>query len=230
MVQGDFAKLNDMVCRIPCYLTMQIANINLRKWLVRIVDKHQSEPESERHWFLEIFLYPANLEGIICIGIIILLSFFLDLANKYIFPVAHAYGALLYSFFYLLLISYVLYYFGYCVFDSSKGNKTAPYMLPCYEPSQSTLLVQFLYMLGAVAVCLWPIGLYYGITQKNDLIFWFLAVVGIFFLPISLLRVALFDSLDALNPIEIAASILRVFWSYCGLILIICIFFSFSSE
>jgi hypothetical protein len=71
---------------------------------------------------------------------------------------------------------------------------------------------------------MWPAALYYGLirfdlTQRVSWLLWLLIATGVFFLPMSLLRGVLFDSFDALNPIEIILDIIRTFIAYLGLVL-----------
>ena len=79
-------------------------------------------------------------------------------------------------------------------------------------------------ILASVAVCFWHVGVYYGFTQRIDLPFWLLCSLGAFFFPMALLAVVLFDATGALNPVFIIGSVIRTFFSYCGLILSFCAF------
>lgn len=136
----------------------------------------------------------------------------------------HHYGRALSLILYVLLIGYILYYFAYCVFDSSRGGRRAPNVSSEHIPDKADLLSQILLILGCIAICFLPTAAYYIFTNRIDWFFWLLAAVGFFLFPMALLAGVLFDSFDALNPIMIIRSILSTFLPYCGLILSFCIF------
>jgi len=78
---------------------------------------------------------------------------------------------------------------------------------------------QVLTFAGCVAVSSLPAAVYYIFTERTDTSFWLLAAFGGFFLPMSLVTGILFDSFDALNPVDILRSIWQTFLPYCGLLL-----------
>jgi hypothetical protein len=80
------------------------------------------------------------------------------------------------------------------------------------------LISQIILLLGCVAICFWPVAVYYVLTERTDLWFWLLSVYEVLFLPMSFLRGVMFDSFDALNPIQIILSICSTFIPYCGLV------------
>jgi hypothetical protein len=120
----------------------------------------------------------------------------------------------------LLLAGYAFYYISYCVFDSSRGGLRAPDVTIHDSPDKTELCSQVFLVIGVVAVCFFPAVTYYIATERTDLLFWLLSAVCIFFLPMAVLTAVLFDSVDALNPVMIIASIYRTFVPYCGLVLI----------
>ncbi|MCJ7674724.1 MAG: hypothetical protein MUO33_06175, partial [Sedimentisphaerales bacterium] len=118
---------------------------------------------------------------------------------------------------------YMVYYIALCVFDSSKGGRRAPDVTTLDWPNAGELLSEFFLILGAIAICFWPVALYYVFTKKIDLVFWALSACGIFFLPMALLAGILFDATHALNPVFIIGSIFRTFLPYCGLVPLFCV-------
>ena len=189
---------------------------------MKVLEDAQLEVKRKLPWVIDVLLYPANLHGIIQIAIFYFLSLIINLLDRFVFSYAKHYGGILSVFLYVLLIGYIFYYLAYCVFDSSKGSYRAPDISTQNIPDRGDLISQIFLMLGCVAICFWPIAVYYIFTKRTDLIFWVLAGCGIFFFPMALLRGVLFDASDALNPILIISSIFRTFLPYCGLILLIC--------
>jgi hypothetical protein len=143
------------------------------------------------------------------------------MVDKYILISYYAKGISV--FLILLLVGYVLYYIGYCIIDSSRGSISAPQILPDYTVKQSELLMQILYILGGIAMSFLPACVYYvsifgfvrGFEFGMDWISVALAGLGVFFLPMSLLRAVLFASFEGLNPIAVIGSVFRTFRQYC---------------
>ncbi len=182
-------------------------------------EQAEPEPVAERKlpWLIDVFLYPLNLAGIIhLIGLWLLVFLlcplvmeFLGLGIEYI-PVV-----------YTLPVAYVLYYFAECIRDSAAGGCRVPdfWMHPAKSDKWDCIL-QSLFVLGCIAVCFWPVAVYYVVTERTDLIYWLLLASGGFFFPMVLLAVVLFDSYNALNPILLIGSIFHTFLPYCGMVLL----------
>jgi len=196
---------------------------------MKIIEEPQLEVKRKLPWFIDVLLYPASLHGIIQIGIFFFLSLIIGLLGRFILilfphPGGQHYGVLLISILRVLLLGYIVFYFGYCIYDSSRGGRRAANIRAEHIPDKGDFVSQLFLMLGCVAVCFWPAAVYYGFARRTDSFFWVLAGCGGFFLPMALLRGVLFDTFDALNPIFIIGSIFKTFLSYCGLILSFCIF------
>ncbi len=193
---------------------------------VKVIEEPRLAAEVERKlpWLIDVLLYPASLHGVVYIAIFLALRLLIDLLGRFVFSYAGPYGGVLSLVLYILLIGYVFYYFGYCIFDSSKGGRRAPDISIQHTPDKGDLISQLLLILGSVAICFWPVAVYYIFTQRTDLFFWLLSGLGIIFFPMALLTGVLFDSFDALNPILIIRSIFVTFLPYCGLILSFCVF------
>jgi len=191
---------------------------------VKVIEEPQLEVNRKLPWFIDVLLYPASLHGIIQIGIFFFLSLLIGLLGWFASLFLRHYGPVIILFLHILLIGYIAFYFGYCIFDSSKGGRRAPDIRAEHIPDKEDFISQLFLMLGCVAICFWPVGIYYAFARRTDSNFWALAGCGGFFFPMALLRGVLFDALDALNPISIIGSIFRTFLSYCGLILSFCVF------
>jgi hypothetical protein len=188
----------------------------------------EEEPPLERKsklpWFVDVLLYPVSLHGLIQMGIFLFLLFLIDLLGPFALSMLQNYGSMVILLLRALLVSYIAYYFGYCVFDSSKGGRRAPDIRPEHIPDMGEFVLQLFLVLGCVAVCFWPMAVYYIFAGRTDSIFWILAGFGGVFFPMALLRGVLFDAFDALNLISIVGSIFKTFFAYCGLILTLCVF------
>lgn len=175
-----------------------------------------------------MFLYPFSLHGIIQFGIFLFGLFLIGLIAPLVLrpfpPGGQHYGLLLVSMLRVPLIGYIAFYFGYCIFDSSKGGRRAPNIRPEHMPDIEDFVSQLFLILGCVAICFLHVAVYCIFTSRIDLVFWLLVGCGSFFFPMALLRGVLFDAVGALNPISIIGSIFKTFFAYCGLLLSLCIF------
>jgi len=168
--------------------------------------------------FVDMFLYPISTSGLVNLVILSFLPRMLPpLAhlNYWIHPSPSL--AIV-----VILVGYLIYCVSDYVRDSADGNRRAPDI----ELSLSILLNawELIWLIFStfvcIAFCVGPLLAYLIINKQTDTIFWILVAYGILFLPMVLLAVVLFDSLRALNPILIIASMLNVFLPYCGLVLL----------
>jgi len=183
--------------------------------------------ECKLPWLIDAFLYPISASGMINLAVFVILPKFISLL---VFVLASLLAPFLQSGtsyimrlltlpFYIVFGCYVVYYVAHCVIDSSKGHRRATDLPIANIFSIRDLIEQAFLLLGCVAICFCPTGFYYLFTRRIDLWFWVLSAFGGFFFPMCFLRGVLFDSFDALNPIEISRSILSTFLPYCGLVL-----------
>jgi hypothetical protein len=178
----------------------------------------ETEPAGQRSlpWFIDIFLYPFNLAGVIYLISLWLLLFLLC-------PLVIALLGLGIEFIpvvYLLPVAYSLYYFTECIRDSALGRRRAVDLRHSpAKPDRWDYISQLFVVVGSIAVCFSPVAVYYIITERSDLIYWLTLACGGFFFPMVLLAVVLFDSFGALNPILIIGSIFRTLLPYCGMVL-----------
>jgi len=174
----------------------------------QITGKTEELPEWKLVWFIDIWLYPLNLAGVIhliCLWLLVfllcpLVMGFLGLGVEYV-PIV-----------YTLPIAYVLYYFTECIRNSALCCCRAPdYWMHPADSDKWDCISQLLIVIGCIAICFCPVSVYYLVTKRTDLIYWLLLTCGGFFFPMVLLAVVLFDSYNALNPILIFGSIFRFF-------------------
>jgi len=184
--------------------------------LEREVFKPDPLPKRTLPWIIDIFLYPISISGIIHLSIFIITPLLIQLIVLHFIDI---FKGILSLFFYLLLVGYAFYYLGYCVFDSSRGGLRAPDVSINDSPDKSEFWSQIFLVIGVVAVCFFPVTIYYIVTEQTDLLFWLLLLVCVFFFPMVMLIAVLFDSVNALNPVMIITSIYRTFIPYCGLVL-----------
>lgn len=188
---------------------------------MKIIEEPQLEVHRKLPWLFDVFLYPTSVSGIIHLMIFWflppLVGTFLLRATDIFILIPLAIGV------YIVLLGYMVCYIGLCVFDGSKGGRRAPDITTLDLPGAGELLSQLFLILGAIAICFWPVALYYVFTKKVDLVFWVLSACGIFFLPMALLAGILFDATHALNPVFIVGSISRTFLPYCALVPLFCV-------
>jgi DNA-directed RNA polymerase subunit RPC12/RpoP len=169
-------------------------------------------------WFIDMFLYPLDLTGVIHLVSLWLLVFLLCPFVMGFLGLGTEFAPIVYT----LPAAYVVYYLAECIRDGANGGRHPPdFWMNPVDPNRWEVLSQFLFVLGCVAVCFWPVSVYYIFRERADWAYWLLMAGGDFFFPMVLLAVVVFDSYDALNPLLIVGSILRTFLPYCGLVLLL---------
>ena len=183
--------------------------------------------ECKLPWLIDAFLYPISASGMINLAVFVvtpefvsllvfvlvsLLAPFLQSGTSYIMRFLTAP-------FYIVFGCYVVYYVAHCVIDSTKGHRRATDLPMANIFSTSDLVEQVFLLVGCVAICFCPTAFYYLFTRRIDFWFWVPLTIGGFFFPMCFLRGIMFDSFDALNPVEIFRSIFSTFLPYCGLVL-----------
>lgn len=172
-------------------------------------------PERKFPALIDIFLYPANAQGLIFLAIAVLVPMLIRVISLFLC----VFGIIL-SLFSAVIEMYVYWYLAQCVRDSAAGSIRAPDTL-AETPGIWELLWQVFELLACLAVCAAPVAAYYGYTRRIDLTFWILAGSGAFLYPMTLLGVLMFDSIAGLNPLIIIPSIFSTFFQYCGLVILI---------
>ena len=180
-------------------------------------------PQRKYPWLIDVFLYPANREGMIFLGIVALLPILLQL---FIMLLILTVGVLAIVVIVInLLINVVLGMFLYwfvaeCIRDSAFGNLRVPETI-AETPGFGEMALRLVRMFGCFAVCAAPAFFYHRYTQGIDLPFWLLLSAGVFLYPMTLLGVIMFDSIYGVNPLVIIPSIFSTFFQYCGLVVFI---------
>lgn len=183
--------------------------------------------ECKLPWLIDAFLYPISTSGMIHLAVFVivplliaalirLIWFFLgpylgEATAEFTEPIYYILNAIFYS--------YVCYYISDCVISRSRGRQRASDITMPTTISIGDFVSQAFILIGGAAICLAPVLLYSVLAKRNDLLFWAFLAYGIFFLPMSLFRGIMFDTADALNPVEIVRSIFRTLLPYCGLVL-----------
>ena len=147
----------------------------------------------------------------------------------------------------IIMRLYRYWYLTECVRESANGQIRAPETIAT-TPGLGEMLSLFLKVFVCIIIFSAPIYNYLLNSKGIDRSFWslfnftlfFLWVViseigqsgitfhlllffAVFFFPMTLLSVVIFDSFRALNPVLIIGSIFSTFVPYCGLILLLCI-------
>jgi hypothetical protein len=109
------------------------------------------------------------------------------------------------------------------VVSSSASNDDEPPDWPAFSSFVDDIVLPLFMTVGTVVICFLPAAACYLLPFINVQVpinaFWACLGAGLFYLPMSLLAVALFDSLLAINPPLVLRAIFKVFGSY----LVVCI-------
>ena len=191
---------------------------------LRAHDERPAAPETEAlgerklPWLIDVFLYPVSTPGLINLAILIGVPFLMNVIAMLLGPFALAFGPI--AFIVSIVIGlYMYWYFAECVRDSANGGIRAPETL-AFSPGLGDMWAQALNILACLILFLGPAIFYSLFAKKTDTIFWALSGSGIFFFPMGLLAVLMFDSTSGLNPILLIGSIFRTFFPYFGLVLL----------
>ena len=167
---------------------------------------------------IDVLLYPTSAAGLTSMAIIggyPLLAYLLQRFVPFNVP-------LLGLPFFLLGLGIGLYagwYFAECVYDSAKGGTRAPLVFGGLA-SWGEMWSRVLYLLAVYIVYVLPAIIYGVFLGRTDAAFWGLLAWAIVFFPMGLLAIVILDSTSALNPFFLLASILRTFFAYIGLLIL----------
>lgn len=164
-------------------------------------------------WFIDIFLYPTSIPGLVNLAFFVGAQFVLSFLRLLPF-----FGFL--AFIISILIGlYMFWYITECIRDSAAGRIRAPEAFA--TSGLGEMYLQCLHIVGCYLVFFGPVGFYFLWFQRTDSLFWLLMAYGIFFFPMGLLACVMFDSIRGLNPVLLLGSILSTFAQYCGLVLLV---------
>ncbi|MBW8038763.1 MAG: hypothetical protein FVQ85_02050 [Planctomycetes bacterium] len=204
----------------------------------------EETPTRELPWFIDTFLYPISKAGLTTMGVIIgvplAMSLFVFLLGLVMlaFPPMFVFVAFFGIIGWLIRIVVSLFaywYFCECIRDSADGGIRAPETMAT-TPSIGEIFWQFMKLVGCFIFFWAPLTAYVYSAGAGGLFFLtgiepvesefslsiaiLLLAYAVFFFPMGLLSIVLFDSIAGLNPILIIGSILSTFFQYCGLILL----------
>lgn len=186
----------------------------------------ETEPVGKRKlpWPVDIYLYPTSKEGLITIVIILLLRILTDIVAILLSFVVCIGGILGLIVKITIAYSYMYWYFSECISDSAAGGVRAPETIGNMS-GLGEMIWQLLRLFACYAFFLGPVTFYRGYTffyeiEINSIVFWSLLTYGVFFFPIGILAVVMFDSVNGLNPILLIRSIFSTLVKYCGLVIL----------
>ena len=179
-------------------------------------DQSESVPVRKLPAFLDMFLYPTSVPGLIIIGIVIGIPFILSVLSVLAGPFGF-FISIPGIFITLVIDLYMYWYICEYIRDSAEGNIRAPDVL-VNSPSLSDMFFQTLRILLCLLIFAAPALFYYLRTNRIDNIFYIISGLSAFFFPMGLLSVIIFDSLSGLNPFILIASFFKTFFQYIGLV------------
>lgn len=193
------------------------------------MEKTEKPPVRKLPWLLDIFLYPTSMSGLINLGIFWVLPILLSLIATF-FPIPFVWGLVGF-----VIAAYMYYYLMECIRDSAAGGIRAPENIGNF-PDMRDAVSQAMEIVASIVIFWGPVAAYsmykifwqstganFVYDPKTDTIFWLLLGYGIFFFPMGLLALAMFNSTSAFNPFLWIASILGTFFQYCGVVLFFCV-------
>ena len=187
----------------------------------------EEPPKRKIPAILDVFLYPANMTGLINIFVFTGLSFLYSICSIFAGPICLV--RLAFIIVGVTIFAYMLYYIIECIRDSAEGGIRAPENLN-NMPTSSEALSQLWDMVISMILLWLPLTGYYiyriatdvnaEYNPREDTTFWILLGYGVFFSPIALLTLAIFNSSSAYNPIVWIISVFSVFFQYCFIVLL----------
>ena len=182
----------------------------------------QDEQTGERKlpWLIDIFLYPVSVPGLINLAIFIGVPLLVSAVMFLLGPLAFTLTIPI-IIVNILIRLYMYWYFAECIRDSGVGGLRAPETLG-NSPDLGDMFSQTISIVACIILFLGPVGFYHLFIHKTDLIYWILLGYGVFFFPMGLLAVVMFNSSSGFNPFVIIGSIFSTFFQYCGLIIVFC--------
>ena len=186
----------------------------------------EEDEQPEQVTFSRVFTYPISGPGLSILSIYAVGPFLLGtlviLATAILPLLAFALG------FVVLLVNLLIslstfWYLTVCIHASAEGQTKAP---DVFEFSEDDSLWGWLrglfFIVLTVSICIAPAFIIKYYAEINNVAFWSILGIGIFSLPMCLLAMVVFDTVNALNPVLIIASISSTFFSY---LLVVVLFF-----
>jgi hypothetical protein len=120
---------------------------------------------------------------------------------------------------YVLVFLYLYWYLAECIRDSSDGWVRAPSGMGGL-PELTDMITQMVNIIGCLTFYLLPATIFIIIAGLTNIIAWLLIIAALFFYPMGLLSVVLFNSVSGLDPRVLINSIRDIFWPYLGLVIL----------
>jgi len=181
-------------------------------------DQADPLPERKLPWLIDMFLYPVSTPGLTILAIVIVIPLLIDFVATLFGPFGFFISVP--GFVINVVISlYMYWYLCECIRDSAEGGLRATDVL-VRAPSLGDMLWQTIRIAGCLVFFCLPVLIYYRHTERTDTVFWLLLAYAVFFFPMGILAVIMFDSFSGLNPLLLIGSIFSTFFQYCGLILL----------
>ena len=197
----------------------------------RITQESDQIPQRRFPWIIDIFLYPMSKPGLILLGLIILVTLLFKFLKMTFYFTIFYLPVFLIPFLLVLFVGvivsialwlYFYWYFCECIRESAAGQLRAPETMGS-TPGLGDMLWRLLRLLACLAVFFAPVLIRLQYTRTVDAAFWALLSYAVFFFPMAILAVAMFDSVRALNPFLLIGSIFSTFFQYCALVLFIAV-------
>jgi len=191
--------------------------------------KQQTNIITERKlpWILDIFLYPLSISGMAVLAIVVLTRFFFRVTVIYLGEASRQFLPCLAFFGFTwglgmivraVLYMYLCWYLCECVRTSAAGGVRA-IETKGNTPGLGEMFGQTIKTVVCVLIFLGPAIFYLLETRATDVIFWCLAVCGVFLFPMSFLAIVIFESWQGLNPFLLIGSIFSTLLPYTAMIL-----------
>lgn len=168
-------------------------------------------------WQIDIFLYPFSKPGLKHLAIFIGVPLIMDIL-LFISPVQLSILIGLFRWVInVIIFLYLYWYLAECIRDSAGGWVRAPEGAGGF-PDFGDMIMQTANIIGCLVFFLLPAVIYIIYVAKSiDIFAWILIIPGIFFYPMGLLSVILYDSVGGLNWHVLTSSIRKTIRSYIGL-------------
>jgi len=166
---------------------------------------------------VNVLLYPWSASGLVHVSAATAIAMGIAVGQRWVPGLVRPSG---WPFLVTVLVAlYFAWYLAECVYDSARGGGRAPNILSI-NPGRSEARSRIAYLFAAAALYALPAVLYLLYVRRVDWVFWILTAWALVFAPIGLLAMVIQDSADALNPLFLLGSILRVSLPYLGLLIL----------
>ncbi|MBN2313276.1 MAG: hypothetical protein JXM79_05060 [Sedimentisphaerales bacterium] len=178
-------------------------------------------------WIFDIFLFPTSISGMSVLGIVVFTRFFFRACVLYLRQVAEVFMPCLAPYglmvginiiVRIVLYMYLCWYLCECIRGSANGGvravETKGHNAGLGDMFGHTIKIGFCFLLY-----LGPSVTYLIETENKDTIFWSLFALGLTFLPMSFLGVAIFETWGGVNPFLLIGSIFSTFLPYLAMTL-----------